>query len=152
MEKIVFINKLKNMATKLATSSERLINRTLDKNLFTRVVSAAYLIASADGDFDSDERAALARLIKKDLSDFTIEDITAVIKQCDDKVAFDKGLGTQEIVDEIGKSAGNAEDEKQIMAVCAFIGKADGDYDADEKLMAKSICYALKLPPANYGL
>lgn len=140
------------MAMNAASKGESLFNRTINKTLFTRVVSAGYLIASADGDFDSTEKKALARLIKKDLAEFTTDDVIAVIKNCDDKIAFDEELGLREILDEIAKSAGNAGDAAQIMNVCAFIGRADGDYDKDERAMALSICYALKLPPVNYGL
>ena len=145
-------NKLINMATKLANEGERLFNRTINQALFENVVCAGYLIASSDGDFDSEEKKALVNLIKKDLPDFTTNDVIKVIDRCDTKIQFDKTLGLQEILDEISMSAKNDADAKQIMAVCAFIGAADGKYDQCEKMVARSICYALKLTPAHYNL
>ncbi len=145
-------NKLVNMATKLASDGERLFNRTINQTLFENVVCAGYLIASADGDFDGEERKALVSLIKKDLSEFSTDDVIAIINRCDNRIQFDKTLGLQEILDEISMSAKDEADAKQIMAVCAFIGASDGDYDKDEKMVARSICYALKLTPAHYNL
>lgn len=146
------LDRIKQLAADMANAGERLFNRVVDQDLFKRVVYAAYLIASADGDFDADEKTALVKLIKKDLPDFTTDDIIVLIRICDSKIGFDLTLGTQEILDEISKASSNTDDAKQIMAVCAFIGASDGTYDKDEKLMARSICYALKLSPAHYGV
>lgn len=145
------LSSLKQMANELMQKGTVLFNRTLDQTLFNRVVMAAYLIASADGDFDADERKALVKLINKDLPDFNINDISKVIANCEEKVTFDKTLGIQQIINEIALSAPKSADSRQIMAVCAFIGAADGTYDKDEKLMARSIAYALKLNPAEFG-
>lgn len=145
-------NKLRDMAAAAANKGGSLFNRTINKALFVNVVSAGFLIASADDDFDADEKKALVRLINKDLPDFTTEDIIKVIDNCASKMEFDKDLGIQEILNEISKTSGNEDDAKQIMAVCAFIGAADGEYDQQEKLVARSICYALKLNPTHYKL
>ena len=145
-------SKLVSMAKNVAKQGESFVNRTIGKTLFTRMVYAGFLIASADDDFDSDEKKALVKLINRDLPDFKMEDIAATIKVCEDKISFDKQMGTQEILDEISVSASDPEDAKAIMKVCAFIGKADGDYDKDEKLMARSICSSLKLKQSEYGL
>lgn len=143
-------NKLKNMASDLFDAGESIITRAMDKSTFTRVVYASYLIADADGNFDANERAALAKFINKEMPQFDITDVIKTISECEKKVAFDKDLGTMELLDEISKADGD--DAKLIMRVCCFIGKADGSFDQDEKLMARSIATKLKLPLSDYGL
>lgn len=139
-----------NAGKSLLAEGEKMFNRVIDTSTFKRVVYAAYLIASADGDFDSDERQSLVKFMKRDFPDFDTSDILTYIKECDAKLEFDKRMGIQEIIDEIARA--NTEDALMIMRVCAFIGEADGTYDADEKLMARSIALALGLPLANYNL
>lgn len=131
---------------------ERMLNRAIDQSTFKRIVYAAYLIASADGDFDADEKAALVRLINKDFPDFNTQDVINIIQECDSKVEFDITLGTQEMLDEIAKSNDTAEDARKIMNVCAFIGKADGEYDRTEQVMARRICKSLKLDTVTYDI
>jgi len=84
--------KLANIATGMFKDGERMLNRAIDKATFKRIVYAAYLIASADGDFDSDEKASLVKLINRDFPDFDTQDIMKAIQECDDKIAFDKVL------------------------------------------------------------
>lgn len=143
-------NRLKNEFSKIMKEGENVISRAIDKSTFKRVIYAGYLIASADNDFDSDEKAALARIVNKELPQFDIKDIIPVIKECDNIVAFDKRLGVTEILDFVGGASGD--DAKMIMRICCFIGEADGSFDRDEKLVARDIAVRLKLSPSEYRL
>ena len=143
-------NKLKKMGEKLFNEGEKALNRAIEKSTFKRVVYAGYLIASADGDFDADEKSALARIVNKELPQFEINDIIKLITDCDNKVLFDKRLGTAEILDFIG--AADDEDAQLIMRICCFIGEADGKFDMDEKLVARDIAMRLNISPSRYGL
>ena len=107
-------------------------------------------IAQADGDFDGDERSALAKVVNKELPQFEIKDIIALINECDETIAFDKRLGISEILDFIGGASGD--DAELIMRICCFIGEADGTFDNDEKLVARDIAVRLNLSPSRYGL
>ncbi len=137
-------------ASSMFNKAEKLVNRAMNQKEFKLVVYTTYLIASADGDFDSQEKAAAAKLINRDFPEFTTADITKLVAECDNKIAFDKTLGNQELLDFL--STANADEARLVMRVCAFIGAADGDYDKDEKMMARTIAYTVKVTPSDYGL
>ncbi len=141
---------IKKFASNAISEGEKLLSRAIDKSTFKRVVFAGYLIASADGDFDSNEKQALAKIIKKDMPQFDISDILAAIEECDDKVSFNKSMGTMEILDFIGGASGD--DAKLIMRVCCYIGESDGRFDQDERLVARDIAVKLKISPSEYSL
>jgi len=56
-------NKFAEFINELSKEGENLFSRVKDKSLFRRVVYSSFLIASADGDFDSSEKSALAKII-----------------------------------------------------------------------------------------
>jgi tellurite resistance protein TerB len=143
-------DKLKNLASNVLSEGEKVLTRAIDKNNFKRIIFAGYLIAQADGDFDSDEKSALAKIVKKELPQFDIQDIIDVINKCDEKVSFDKRLGVSELLDFIGGA--DKENAELIMRICCFIGEADGKFDADEKLVARDIAIRLNVTPSRYGL
>ncbi len=143
-------DKLKKMMEEVAEEGEKLFSRVKDKSLFRRVVSASFLIAIADGDFDSDEKAALAKVIAKELPQFKIDDILEILSDCESKFAFDKTMGVMEITQDI--SAASGDDAELIMRISCFIGAADGDFDADEKQVAKTLANSMGIDPARYGL
>lgn len=134
----------------MAQNAETFFGRIKDKSLFRRLVSACYLIARADGNFDADEKSATAKLVQKHLPHFSITDILAILTECEEKVAFDETLGVQEIIDDIAKSSG--ENAEMIIRACCYIGAADGDFDDDEKAVTRKICAATKIDPSRYGL
>ena len=144
------LNKFKEMLEDIAKEGETMFARFADKNDFERVVFASYLIAIADGNFDSDEKTALARLIEKDFKQFKLTDIIEVLDDAKSKTDFDVTMGTSELLGEIGKAKGDT--AGLIVRTAAFIGASDGDFDADEKAMTVRIANALKLNPADYGL
>ena len=67
-------NAFKDFFDDVRASGSTLFARIKDKDTFRRVVYAGFLIARADGNFDANEKSALARLIHKDLSQFKILD------------------------------------------------------------------------------
>lgn len=146
------LGKLRNLADRAFKKGESIFNRAVDVPTFKRTVYVAFLIASADDDFDADEKVNLIKLVQRNLPDFNSTDIIEAIRTCETKIEFDKVFGTQEILDEISKASSEPEQAKYLMNICEFIGKADGDYDEDEKAMAVQIAYALKLDPKHYGL
>ncbi len=144
------LSKFKEMMAQVANEGERLFSRVKDKTLFKRVVSASFLIARADGDFDSSEKSAIAKIIVKKLPQFKIEDILSVLNDCETSVAFDETMGIAEIMDDIGKSSG--EDAELIVRISCFIGAADGDFDAYEKRVASELAKRMGVDPTRYGL
>jgi len=144
-------DKIKNLAKSAIVNGEVALSRVVDKAAFKRVIEASYLIANADDDFDSDEKKAVSKIIAKELPQFKLNDILAEIKACDEKVGFDKGMATLEMLDSISKAKGTPEAE-MIMRIVCYIGEADGSFDGCEKLVARDIAVRLDLPMKRYGL
>jgi len=140
----------KKLLEDVASEGEKLFSRVKDKSLFRRVVSASFLIARADGVFDSDEKSALANIVGRKLSQFGIGDILQILDDCQEKVVFDEAMGVSEIMDDIGGASG--EDAAMIMRISCYIGAADGDFDDDEKRVASSMATRMGIDPAAYGL
>lgn len=143
-------NKFKDLLKSVSEESERLFSRVVDKTLFRQVVSAAFLIARADGDFDSDEKKALAKVISEKMPQFSIQDILKALEECEKKVEFSEDMGVMEIMDDI--CSASKENAEMIMRISCFIGAADGDFDADEKKVAKSMACGMGINPQKYGL
>lgn len=94
----------------------------------------------------------MIKLINKDFPEFSSSHVITLINECESKVNFDKTMGTQEIIDTLSAAKGNDSDVKMIMRICAYIGAADGVYDESEKLMARTIAYAIGAKLSDYNL
>lgn len=134
----------------VAEEGETLFKRVKDKALFRKIVSAAFLIARADGNFDASEKSALGNYISKKLDQYGISDILEILSICEEKVAFDVSMGVQEILDDVCTATGD--DAKMIIRIACYIGAADGDFDDDEKAVARDMAKRMGLNPTDYGL
>jgi len=141
---------IKKFASGVLNEGEKALSRAVNKETFKRVVCAGYLIASADDDFDSDEKDDLAKIVQKTLPQFDLADILGVINECEDKISFSKTMGTMEILDSISGATGD--DAKLIMRVCCFIGESNGKFEQCEKRVAHDIAMKLKVSPSEYNL
>jgi tellurite resistance protein TerB len=144
------LTKFKEMMSQVASDGERLFSRVKDKTLFRRVVSASFLIARADGDFDSNEKSDLAKIIVKELPQFKIDDILSILSDCESKIAFDEAMGIQEIMHDV--TAAKGDDAALIIRISCFIGASDGDFDANEMKVASDMAKGMDLDPSRYGL
>jgi len=141
---------IKKFASGVLNEGEKAISRAIDKKTFNRMVSAGYLTASADDDFDPDEKNDLVKVVQKFMPQFDIADILIVIGECEEKISFSKSMGTMEILDHIGGATGD--DAKQIMRICCFIGESNGKFEQCEKRVAREIAVKLKISPSEYNL
>lgn len=144
------LNKFTEFLAEIADQGAVMANRLKDKTTFRRIVYAAYLMGRADGSIDAEEKTALAKFIAKDFSHFKIQDIVNIIKQCDEKMEFDEILGEQEIMDEIARA--DKEAGEQILRLVCYIGSSDGNFDEDEKALARKIATLVQVEPTRYGL
>lgn len=135
---------------KAVGDAETLFARITDKKQFARVVTASYLIARADGDFDASEKSALCKLVNQKLPQFKMDDILGVLDSCEEKMSFDETMGTQELMHDISKASDS--DAAQIMQAACFIGAADGDFDDDEKDVARRLAATMNVKCEAYGL
>lgn len=143
-------SKVLKAASNLLDSGVDAITCLMSGDQFKRIVYAGYLIGSADGDFDRDEKAALVQYIQKEYPSFELKQIVSIIEECDSKMQFDAKLGTQELINSFADV--DAEDGAEVMRFVCFIGRADGKFDTNEKMMARSIGAKLNISLSEYEL
>lgn len=144
------LDMFKKMLEDVTSQAETMFARITDKRAFKRIVYASYLIARADGNFDADEKKALGAIISKDFPQFKLVDILDVLTEANSRLDFDVTMGTGELMQEISKASGD--EAASIVRTACYIGASDGDFDANEKAVAKQICIKTGLNPTEYGL
>lgn len=145
------LDKLAAAGKNILADAERQFGRVSDRATFERVCQAAFLIARADGSFGTAEKSTLQRVISAKLPHFKAADILAALTAAEGELAFTAEGGTQMLLANIAK-AGGTDQAPLIMMVAVAIGAADGDFDADEKAVARKIADALAVEPGCYGL
>jgi len=114
------------------------------KGPLERLAACAFLIANSDGDIDADEIEKFADIVKRNAPQFSEDDARAAFTK-----ARENG-DTNSLLALIGKAPAE-EGETLVMAAIA-IGSADGEFDDDEKAMARRICTALFIQPSKFDL
>lgn len=135
----------------LTDNAETLFNRITTQDTLQRVVYAAGLVAWADGDCDSDEKAKTMQVIKAKLPQFGARDVAKYFGELNDMMELGMDFGRPDVLATI-KKCNDKEEADLIVRTSILIGHADGSFDNDEKLMVKKIISALNLKPADYGL
>uniref|UniRef100_A0A6M3IYU9 Putative tellurite resistance proteib n=1 Tax=viral metagenome TaxID=1070528 RepID=A0A6M3IYU9_9ZZZZ len=132
------INELKTMA---------------NKDLLEGVMAASVWVASANGEFKTEEKQKLLGYIGRsaELKVFKRKDVLDSFQRFASEFEFDQGIAEEKVKSAIMK----IKDENQarmLVRLCCAIGSADGDFDKSEKDVVKKICSILRLSPNNFGL
>lgn len=139
--------KLKGAGSELAKKSVKAEN----KDLMEGMISAAALIAYADGDLGDDEVEKIQKIIgsSASLEAFGIEATQYFDKQCSALEASYR-MGRLSVMKEIEDCKGNKEEAEMILIMAIEVAYADGDCDADEDKELKAIAVKLGLKLDDY--
>ncbi|MCK5726893.1 MAG: tellurite resistance TerB family protein [Thiotrichaceae bacterium] len=145
-----FMTGLKNKATELKTEALKFKN----KNFLQAAMAGSALLAFADGDVSADEKTKMVKFIEnyEPLSVFKTMDIITAFKEYVTQLEFDKDIGEAKAFEAINKMKSNDQASRLIMRLVIAIGAADGDFDNDEKAMARRVANELGLNPADFEL
>lgn len=146
-----FLATLVGAAKSAAADMENALGRMTDAAAFKAVVNASYLMARADGTVTDDEKVKLSKVIQLKLPKFTTKDVVAQLNNAEAELDLSVTAGTMNLLDEIGKQAGK-DSAKLIMLAILAVAEADGEFDGQEKVLAKQICGRLGLNARDYGL
>ncbi len=143
-----FFSKVTELATGLGDSVKRFANQ----DYLDALIAGCYLIARADGNIDSDEKKKTIQVIEKQIPGvFANADIIKSWSGLDDEFDFDEGMGEDAVAKRL-KKVSDPEGKETIGRMCAVIGRADGDFDDQEKAKAKQVAIMLGLKPEQFGL
>lgn len=145
-----FLNNLKQKANDLKNEVMKFKN----KDFLNAAVSGSVLISMADGHVSSDEKQKMMRFIEnyEALSVFSSKEIIESFQNTMTQIEFDKDLGEAKAYEAIRKMKGNDEGARLIVRLAIAIGGADGNFDDNEKRVARKLAMELGLNPADFEL
>ncbi len=145
-----FLNNVKDKMSELKTEALKFKN----KEFLNASMAGAALIALADGEISSSEKQKMIKFIESHeaLSVFTTKDVIEAFQEFVTQIEFDKDIGDAKAYAALGKLKSNNEASRLVMRMIISIAAADGDFDADEKVVAVKVARELGLNPADFDL
>jgi tellurite resistance protein TerB len=145
-----FVSNLKQKASDLKNEAMKFKN----KDFLNAAISGSVLISMADGHVSSEEKQKMMRFIEnyEALSVFSSKDLIDAFQNAMSQIEFDKDLGEAKAYDAIRKMKGKDDAARLIMRLIIAIAAADGNFDDDEKRVARKIAMELALNPADFEL
>ena len=145
-----FVSNLKQKASELKNEAMKFKN----KDFLNAAISGSVLISMADGHVSSEEKQKMMRFIEnyEALSVFSSKDLIDAFQNAMSQIEFDKDLGEAKAYDAIRKMKGKDDAARLIMRLIIAIAAADGNFDDDEKRVARKIAMELALNPADFEL
>ena len=124
------------------------------KEFLEAVVAASYMVASADGNVDSDEKTKLLNFLKIDeqLRVYSPGDIITMFNKYKDLYEFDADVANASALKAIGKFSENKEKSNYLIRLVCSIGAADGSFDQNERDVVRKICTELNIEPSQFEL
>ena len=144
------LNTVKNKVTELKGSLMQFKNKTF----LNAMAAGSVLIARADGNISSDEKKKMMNLITSNdaLSVFDSADVIKVFNEYLGYFDFDEDVGSSKSYEALNKIRGDAVQCRTLMRLTISIAAADGDFDADEKAIARKVAIELGLEPSEFDL
>jgi tellurite resistance protein TerB len=145
-----FFNNIKDKMSELKTEALKFKN----KEFLNAAMAGAALIALAEGEISASEKQKMVKFIESHdaLSIFSTTDVINAFQDFVTQIEFDKDIGDAKAYAALGKLKSNNEASRLVLRMIISIAAADGDFDADEKVMAIKIARELNLNPADFDL
>lgn len=145
-----FFNTLKQKASELKTEALKFKNR----DFLNAAMGGSVLICMADGVISSAEKQKMLRFIEnyEPLSVFSSKELIDTFQNAVSQIEFDKELGEAKAFEALRKMKSNDAASRLIMRLIICIAGADGNFDENEKRIARKIAMELGLNPAEFEL
>ena len=145
-----FLSQLKTKANELKTEALKFKN----KDFLNAAMAGSALIAMADGSITSEEKQKMIKFIESNdaLSVFTTSDVIKAFQEFVGQLEFDKDIGEAKAYQAIGKMKSNNEAARLLVRMIIAIAASDGNFDAQEKNIARKITRELGLQPSEFEL
>lgn len=149
-----FLSKLKDGALEMQSQLVSQVKQYKNKNFADATMAVCALVAAADGNIDSDERKKTASFIISNdtLAVFEVSQLQKTFITFCDKLTNDFDFGKIDLLQVISKLKKTPPQARAAIQVGIIIGKADGDFDDDEKQILREICHTLSIDKAEFDL
>ncbi|MEU3609637.1 TerB family tellurite resistance protein [Streptomyces sp. NPDC035033] len=117
-------------------------------------IALCALVTAADGTVDPAERRRVAQLIAADevLRNFDAADLQRRFDDWLGRLAADLDFGKVAALQEVARTRKKPVEARAVVQIGIVIGGADGHFDAAERAVVREACFALGLPPHEFGL
>ncbi len=148
------LNLLKSTVADLAKGLGDEIKKFSEGGFLDAAIAAGFVIANADNKITSDEITKLRGFIDRNeaLKVFPATKVSEIFSRVRTEYEFDPDLGDDLSKKMIMKAAGDPDRVHALMRLACVIGRADGDFDDQEKAAARKIAGWLNASPGDYGL
>lgn len=145
---------LKNNVAAARESLSTEITKFKNREFMDAVVAGCALVAAADGSIDAAEKQKMVGFIQNsaELKVFDLKEVIQSFQDISGKFEFDGEIGRAEALRIVGKLRGKDDAARLLVRVCCAIGSSDGDFDAKEQAVCRTICTELGLNPADFDL
>ena len=149
-----FLSKLKEGALEMQSQLVSQVKQFKNKNFADATMAVCALVAASDGKIDSDERKKTASFIGSNdtLAVFDVSQLQKTFVEFCDKLTNDFDFGKIDLLQIISKLKKTPPQARAAIQVGIIIGKADGDFDDDEKNILREICLTLGVDKAEFDL
>lgn len=147
-----FLDRLKGFAQSTQNAIGDEISKFRNSDALDALVGASVTIAAADGNISGDEKTKLLGFLQNSAltKAYPTDKIISIFNSHADRFSFDADIGRSEALRIIGKQRANPETARAIARLCVMIGKADGEFDAQERNAATQIINELGLNPSEF--
>ena len=145
-----FLSNLKTKAGELKTEALKYKN----KDFLNAAMAGSALIAMADGSVSAEEKQKMIKFIENNdaLSIFATSDVIKAFQEFVGQIEFDKDIGEAKVFQALGKMKSNVEASRLLVRMIIAVASSDGNFDANEKVVASKIAKELGINPAEFEL
>ena len=145
-----FLAGLKTKAGELKTEALKFKN----KDFLNAAMAGSALVAMADGSVSAEEKQKMIKFIESNdaLSVFTSSDVIKAFQEFVSQLEFDKDIGEAKAYQALGKMKSNVDAARLLVRMIIAVAASDGNFDANEKAVAKKICKELNINPSEFEL
>lgn len=152
---MAFFSKVKEAAQQLKEAVTTEVSKFKNKEFLDGAMAICAWVAAADGDISSEEKSKMAGYVKQSDA-LKVFDQNKVIERFNyfaEKFEFDPSIGKGEALQAIERAVEkNPSCSRILVQVGIAIGKADGDFDANEKKVISDVCIALGLTASEFDI
>ena len=145
-----FLAGLKTKAGELKTEAMKYKN----KDFLNAAMAGSALVAMADGNVSAEEKQKMIKFIESNdaLSIFPTSDVIKSFQDFVNQLEFDKDIGEAKAFQALGKMKSNVEASRLLVRMIIAVASADGNFDANEKVVASKIAKELNISPSEFEL
>ena len=145
-----FLSNLKTKAGELKTEALKYKN----KDFLNAAMAGSALIAMADGSVSAEEKQKMIKFIESNdaLSIFPTTDVIKAFQEFVSQIEFDKDIGEAKVFQALGKMKSNVDASRLLVRMIIAVASSDGNFDANEKVVAGKIARELGINPSEFEL